>query len=577
MEHETNNDADFKRYGLKLDPEIRTDIFGKFLEANPEFSDDELRSFGARTAIESFKKKGDTKETKNDCVVFPLYDENGEIVNYLLFDSSENIISSERPFVLRKGMDGIICSRSDANKLKDGFKSIKHAYFANRLEDVIAFSSTNSESDAENIFIFSIDGADPNTTFRCYDCEFYYPDEEDDDDPYQLAYEISRTFVRKGVNLALLGIAGKQLEYIQLMANCIDGDVLCLPEVIAGKPFGSIYEFIVNGGTIHVIRLLQKTGHNDLPKNSRDAKGSQLHTCFVQRLFSGRKLIKYACADEGSPLRKLDFTAATITALAGPTGIGKTALTASLVCEAALRNKGLGKILYVNTDQHPDSLFEREVSRITGIPYQDIYLNRLNTSGYYKLLDEQFEKIQTVMKKIYYFNTSSFEQIERKIQSLGPQLIVLDHIQAISVHSRSGKKIEQMELLMERLLNLIQSGRSIFLVAALNRDGARRAEYGPLSVDAIRDSSAIEYIATNIWFLRKDSNRKGSEQYLLLENAKQKESAKSKEAIPLLFDGAHMRFSIAEPPKKPECPKRKNPRKTVAPKVGVPDEDGGVL
>jgi replicative DNA helicase len=252
-------------------------------------------------------------------------------------------------------------------------------------------------------------------------------------------------------------------------------------------------------------------------------------------------------------LRQLDPEPKTVTIIGGGTGVSKTALISTVVCETMYRNGDLDSVLFVNTDQSPHSLFEREISRVSGIRYDDVHNNDLLNEDYHRRINKQIEKINLFKTKSHFFDCPpyQFEAIEKEAERVKAQILVLDHVQSILCGKDDQNPIDRLSKLMSAVLQLAQAkGIAVICASALNRQGAARSRYTSADVNALRGSSTIEYLATKIWMLRQTGKGENGKYPCILEGKKDKEAAQLD--IPLTFDGPFMRFEVGTPDDSPD-------------------------
>ena len=301
----------------------------------------------------------------------------------------------------------------------------------------------------------------------------------------------------------------------------------------------------------------------------------------IKKIFSGsgKKVIRYSCADENSLMHQLSPEAGTFTLMAGPPGIGKTTLVMQTIAETLCRNDDIGSILIANTDQNVENLMRREISRIGNLNLNDVRNKDIfDIPGCARKHWKEFPKIELLAKKLHFFDEPPIhiEDIEHDIEGLKPEIVVIDHFNEIQIYNKPKfKDMERINHLVTVLQGFANQGIAVIAVCALNRTGEQRAEYASVGFSALRGSSSLEYGATKIWSLRHA--KKSSGHTHILDGLKSKETTQTD--IPLNFDGSKMSFTVADPRQKPsqetQKPKKKNTSQPS--KQGEVDGDGGVF
>ena len=210
--------------------------------------------------------------------------------------------------------------------------------------------------------------------------------------------------------------------------------------------------------------------------------------------------------------------------------VGKTAF--ALQC--AWRWAGRGNVGFFSFETDPDTLFERLVSGICGIPMQNIKQNRLTTREWDRVCMATQDITRRKLDLISAAGMTTSD-IRAKILESGYKVILIDYLQIVT--SRGGSRYEQVTNISIDLHNIAQSlGVTILALAQLSRTEDDRP---PRNSD-LRESGQIEQDADVIMMLQlhKRSQPTGLRRLYVTKN---KEGQLSK--MYLAFDGAHQTFS----------------------------------
>ncbi|RLS73902.1 MAG: DNA helicase, partial [Planctomycetota bacterium] len=95
-------------------------------------------------------------------------------------------------------------------------------------------------------------------------------------------------------------------------------------------------------------------------------RGDELFSSWKKELLAGTPPIRWALADESSPLNAIEAGPGRVTGIGGGPGSGKTALVLQLMTDGLRLSDDL-RVLVANVEMAPSVLMDRQLSRLSGI------------------------------------------------------------------------------------------------------------------------------------------------------------------------------------------------------------------
>lgn len=267
-------------------------------------------------------------------------------------------------------------------------------------------------------------------------------------------------------------------------------------------------------------------------------RGDELFSNWKRNLLSNEAPVRWALADEDSPLNAIKAEPGKVVALGGQPGSGKTALVLQLVTDG-LRLSDELRVLVANVEMAPDVLLDRQLSRLSGIDL-NIVQERKFTAEHMERLHTGFSKLELICGRLGFVKGPfTFENVGRAADELEPQILVLDYLprfQSSASEDRRGGIDESMSLIRQ----FADSGCCVFVVSALARQKNSKGQTGyqadSLSLASFRDSSEIEFGADDAYILA--TGKQGGERTLKHLKSRNGECRD----IALEFAGAIQRF-----------------------------------
>lgn len=214
--------------------------------------------------------------------------------------------------------------------------------------------------------------------------------------------------------------------------------------------------------------------------------------------------------------------------------VGKTAF--ALQC--AWHWAATGKVGFFSFETDPETLFDRLVSSVVGVPMQSIKTNRISRKEWDLICQAQAEICKRKLDLISAAGMTTSD-IRAKIMEAGYKVIVVDYLQIVS--AKGGSRYEQVTNISIDLHTIAQSmGVTVLALAQVSRTDEQRP---PRNSD-LRESGQIEQDADVITFLQleKRSQPAGPRMLYITKN-KEGELFQSL----LTFDGRYQRFAKGGP------------------------------
>lgn len=238
----------------------------------------------------------------------------------------------------------------------------------------------------------------------------------------------------------------------------------------------------------------------------------------------------------GGALNTLGLTRRELLLLGGHPGSGKTALAQQLMFDA-LRQPAQTHLtaLVCNVEMPVEALFDRELARVSGVPYGQI---RQRTFPYDATdrLDVCMAQLDEVTTRITFLGPPfSAERLVNAAWETGADIVVVDYLQRLRAHGIESRV--QVAAAMEAVREIADGGAAVIAVAALNRNSYETAAQ---SSGSFRDSSEIEYGADSAYIIQRDPKSQNAK----LKCVKRRYGSPTD--LKLQFDGDRQMFTSRE-------------------------------
>lgn len=245
---------------------------------------------------------------------------------------------------------------------------------------------------------------------------------------------------------------------------------------------------------------------------------------------------RFQVAAAGGSLNSLEMSPREILVLGGHPASGKTALAQQLMFDA-LSQPGQSELraLVCNVEMPLGALLDRELSRMSGVPYS-LIRKREVASELMERIHPCLESLSTLYQRITFLQPPfSASRLVSEAWELGPDIVVVDYIQRLRAHGNESRI--QVSAVMESLREIASGGSAVIAVAALNRSSH---DTGGQAASNFRDSSEIEYGADSAYIL----DRKLGLPNATLKCVKRRYG--TPEDLKLTFDGDRQLFTPRE-------------------------------
>ncbi|WP_417735860.1 DnaB-like helicase C-terminal domain-containing protein [Rosistilla oblonga] len=266
-------------------------------------------------------------------------------------------------------------------------------------------------------------------------------------------------------------------------------------------------------------------------------------------VLTGKPPTFYRIADSG-PLARIEIGPKLITLIGGAPGSGKTAFVMQSVVDA-LRLNPMLRAVVCNIEMPPEVLFDRQLSRLSGVPLEFIRYRKLN--------EHHAERIDTALSTIDSFadrlcfvcppfdlaNTAAAATEFTDGHSDGV-LLVFDYIQRISPPGEQGDKRGSVDASMNYLRMFSDAGAAVIVVSAVGRqkDSKGRSGYSgdAMNLASFKESGELEFGADDAFILAPSADNSSIKELKHLK-ARHTEPVD----ISLWFDGSIQSFEAIEP------------------------------
>jgi replicative DNA helicase len=263
-------------------------------------------------------------------------------------------------------------------------------------------------------------------------------------------------------------------------------------------------------------------------------------------LFSGRRPPEYAVASE--PWGTFALRPGDVIGLAAPPGHGKTALVTQCTVDA-LRLHPEARCLVVNVEMTPQKLIERQISRLSGVPFADIAARSM-LAALGRPIDAAITTLASIGDRLFFMREPyDLESIALAIQDVQPTILVVDYIQRIDCCGGNLDARIRLNNVMREARIIASAGIAVFLVSAVGRTVSKKnGGYNSreLGMGSFRESSEIEYGVDDAFILADEEgsaeNRTTGPRVMVLQHVKSRNH--QRRDLRLEFDGAVQQFRL---------------------------------
>lgn len=187
--------------------------------------------------------------------------------------------------------------------------------------------------------------------------------------------------------------------------------------------------------------------------------------------------------------------------LAARPGMGKTTVGLQFADSIAAN---VGPVLFVSLEMSLEQIEGKRISRVSGIPSDEILLGNGKNLDYRKIRSAS-EKLKKLPLHISRRPAATVAQIRRMAKQIeGLQCVVVDYLGKISPSNSKASRYEAITAISSDLKTLaVELGVPLLCLAQLNRENTGRDDKRPHLSD-LRDSGAIEQDADGVIVLHRE-------------------------------------------------------------------------
>lgn len=208
--------------------------------------------------------------------------------------------------------------------------------------------------------------------------------------------------------------------------------------------------------------------------------------------------------ETGNGLEHVRLGPGTVALLGGAPGGGKTAFAMQLLLTALAADESLTACV-ANVEMPPERLLERQLSRLSGIPLDDIQDRRLNDDQRAQV-ESAFDQVEDIGDRLVFCKGPfTLESVAVAADTIDAELVILDYIQRIRPAGKFEDKRGSVDATMDAIRRFADTGCCVLALSAVGRskDIKGRTSYDGdgLSLASFRESSELEYGADDAFML----------------------------------------------------------------------------
>ncbi len=198
----------------------------------------------------------------------------------------------------------------------------------------------------------------------------------------------------------------------------------------------------------------------------------------------------YEVAGPNSQLQRIGIGPEQFVLVGAPPGWGKTALVAQLTLNALMFHPELVGLI-CNCEMDPGTLLDRQVSRLSGVPYSVIRDRTYRGERMEKV--KQAAKLLLELKPRLHFLNPPFamSRVRDMAKATGAGIILIDYVQRFRPSTSASDARQVVTDVVNDCRELAMSGPAVLGVSAMSRQGQ------------LRESSELEYGCDSCFILKK--------------------------------------------------------------------------
>lgn len=196
-----------------------------------------------------------------------------------------------------------------------------------------------------------------------------------------------------------------------------------------------------------------------------------------------------------------------MTLLGGPPGAGKTAIANQLVFDAVRLNPGL-KVLVTCCEMSPSVLLDRQLSRLSGVPYTLIRDRRL-TAEHHTAVNIGLATLSEIRTRLG-FLTGAFDLagVTAAGDGFDADLILIDYLQRLHATDSDGRPFRDKRSMTNTILDTFRqfaaAGRGLLVLSSVGRQPSGKhgkSSYDGLGLASFKETGECEFAADDAFIL----------------------------------------------------------------------------
>ena len=255
---------------------------------------------------------------------------------------------------------------------------------------------------------------------------------------------------------------------------------------------------------------------------------------------------------ETGPLSRIEIGPKLITLIGGAPGSGKTGFVMQCVVDA-LRLSPTLRAVVCNIEMPPETLLDRQLSRLSGVPLDVIRYRTLNES-HADRIDAALSTIEGFADRLCFCrppfdlaNVAATADDFAPVGRSGGLLLALDYIQRIAPPGINADKRGSIDSTMNYLRQFADAGAAVIVVSSVGRQknsrGGSTYAGDSLNLASFKESGELEFGADDAFILAPTKNNAG---VLQLSHLKARHTKPAD--VFLRFHGSTQRFVAIEAP-----------------------------
>ena len=201
------------------------------------------------------------------------------------------------------------------------------------------------------------------------------------------------------------------------------------------------------------------------------------------------------------------------------------------------------KVAYYNLEMQRAAVYERFVAAKSGIEIQRIRRATTFHNDEGELYSAANEELRKQTNITIYNGSKRVSDIRNDVRKTKPSVVIIDYLQLIQVSDRyHGNRAAEVGEISHSLKAIAMDyDVKLICLVQLNRAIESRRDHKPMLSD-IRESGDLEQDASIVMFLYDTNETDKSEKCLDVAKSRQGQTG----SVPLVFEGARLRFELAE-------------------------------